>query len=99
MANSSRFHRAQKRRKELVRQEKLEEKKLRREALRKAAEEARARGEEVYTSDQEMVRALEGDEVPEPEDNLEEEAADTEQAVPEGEASGGPDQPTQPPAN
>lgn len=55
MSRSSRFHRAMKRRKELERQSKKKEKAERREALRKAAAEAKARGEEVFTSDQEMV--------------------------------------------
>jgi E3 ubiquitin-protein ligase DOA10 len=55
MTKQSRFHRAMKRRKELERQGKKKEKELRRETLRKAAAEARARGEEVFTSDQEMA--------------------------------------------
>jgi len=57
MTRSSRFHRSMKRRKELERQVKKKEKEMRREALRKAAAEARARGEEVFTSDQEMAAA------------------------------------------
>ena len=89
MAKSSRFHRSMKRRKELERQGKKKEKEERREALRKAAAEAKERGEEVFSSDQDLMKELDAAEggVNSGDDNSDEGPDDAE---PEGDKQASP---------
>ncbi len=90
MAKSSRFHRSMKRRKELERQGKKKEKEERREALRKAAAEAKERGEEVFSSDQDLMKEMDAAEGVEPSGDDHADDEGPEDAEPEGDKAASP---------